>query len=273
MTRYRTVAEQLSPLLFRRFPRRFGRYEMLALGSIEWMRRHLAIVNELERLRATTNAKHLTVLDFGGADGSLGRSLRLYGLAHRYRITLVDIDAAALAQPMVSPTVSSTLIDPEGFLPFEGGSFDVVVSSDVFEHIPRGTRSHWADELSRVARLRQIHSFPADSDDGRWISSLVDAEFQAWHERHFGVPERWTAEHLENGVPHIDEMLRAFSGATAIGIVNAQVWLHNMKAQNGPKSPIDRLRYVLVYNRHWRKLESRPPFKNALLVVPAKRAS
>jgi ubiquinone/menaquinone biosynthesis C-methylase UbiE len=269
-TRARILGRWAARIVARRFPRRFGLLEVLAIGSVEWMRRHLAIINALEAIRTESQQETLRVLDFGGAGGSLARALDFYGLSTRYRLILADIDNAAISTAIIRPpTERAVLIDPDGPLPFDDGEFDVVVSSDVFEHIPRGARARWAAELERVCRLGQVHSMPADSGDGRWTSTLTDIAFDRWYFERFGFRERWTVEHLEAGLPTIEMLREIFPSSRISGISNSSVWLESMRAQFGPKHPAARGLFALAYFTKLRRLESRPPFKNCLVIVGA----
>ncbi|MDP9227317.1 MAG: class I SAM-dependent methyltransferase, partial [Actinomycetota bacterium] len=160
------MAERLISQFPWRFPRRFGLLEVAmytAGGSLDFVRRHMTIVNELEQLRRGSRLAKLDVLDFGGGHSPLSPFLRLYGLRANYRVTVADVSAEAIgAAQLASPLVAKELLSQEGSLPFPAGKFDVVVSSDVFEHIPRGFREHWAGELKRVSRIGQIHNVPCD---------------------------------------------------------------------------------------------------------------
>lgn len=266
-TFYRRLARTLSRVAVRRFPRRFGLFEMAALGSAEWLRRHLAIINELETLRVVNGSQTLSVIDFGGADGSLQRALRLYGIESHYRITVADIESPRTGASGTGPTGEFLLLQPDGRLPVEDRAYDVAVSSDVFEHIPALWRSHWAAELHRVARLGQVHSVPADDIEGRWRSTVTDREFAGWYRARFGEDERWTAEHLTTGAPSIEELQELFPGAVITGIVNCGVWLHSMEAKYGRKRPPDRLGFAIGYLIRHRANENTPPFKNALIAL------
>jgi SAM-dependent methyltransferase len=264
----RRLGRRVARTLVTGFPRRFGLLEVLALGSQEWMRRHLAIINALESVRVEQGRSELRILDFGGADGSLARAMDFYGLADRYRLVLVDIDHAAIGAAVIRPpTEAAVAIDAGGDLPFAADSFDIVVSSDVFEHIPAAERDRWATELARVARLGQIHSMPADSADGTWRSTETDRVFQQWHLDRFGIPERWTAEHLATGLPTIEALRRTFPGARIEGISNARLWLAAMHAQFGPKHVAARAWFATKFYVRYRRLDGRPPFKNCLIVT------
>jgi len=265
----RRTLETTAPL-FVRWPRTFGLYDAVlyvGIGSLEWLRRHRLIIGELERIRRIAGEQRLRVLDFGGLSGSLANIIRFYGLTRHYEIHVVDIDREAIEGVELRPPLTGKLaIAPEPPLPYPDSAFDVVVSSDVFEHIPRELRSSWANELARVARLGQVHTVPCDSQDGRWESSVIDREFDTWHRATIGEPERWTAEHIENGVPTIDELTSAFHPTAIHGLANTRLWMDSMRVQFGPPGVLRRLRFLARYVAE-RAKDDRPPFKGCLIVV------
>ncbi len=92
-------------------------------------------------------SKHRRVLDFGCGSG--------YGTwllsDHAREVIGVDISEEAIrhcAQTYRAPTLSFQEISPDYKLPFDDGSFDVIVSFQVIEHIP-DVRSYLT-ELKRV---------------------------------------------------------------------------------------------------------------------------
>lgn len=265
----RRIFEIGAPILIR-WPRGFGLFETvlyLHIGSLEWLRRHRLIIGELERMRRAADAERLRVLDFGGLGGSLAHAIRLYGLTGRYEIHVVDIEREAIEGIQLRPPLAGKLaIDPAPPLPYQDGSFDVVASSDVFEHIPREMRSEWAHELARVARIGQVHTVPCDSSDSRWESSTVDREFASWYESALGEPERWTVEHIANGVPTVDELTATFHPTDLRGLANTAIWMDSMRVQCGRSGWFGRIRFITKYIAH-RRTDQRPPFKGCLIVV------
>ena len=240
-------------------------------GSLDFVRRHLAMVNELERIRRELGLASMDILDFGGGHSPLSTFLRLYGLATNYRLAVADIAADAIdAARLEPPLVSKHLLAQDGSLPFADRSFDVAVSSDVFEHIPPSHRQPWASELHRVVRHAQVHNVPCDGDE--FASSSADAAYQAWHLKHFGTPEPWTAEHLENGVPALAELSGMFPGYEIQGIANADRWLTIMKDEGTNPSAFARLRRGLSYAHSGWRHDRTPPFKAAFVSGMSKRA-
>lgn len=239
-----------------RIPRRVGLYEVMLyplFGTIEWLRRHALIIAELERIRG--EGERLVVLDFGGGDGALSRALRIYGRARDYDVITADIDPAA-----------EMVLAPDGRLPIDDRSVDVVASSDVFEHIPPAARARWAAELLRVARRGQVHTFPADGGGGAWRSTWADRELDSWHRARFGVPERWTLEHLSGTEPTVEEMAGLFPGAEVHGFANVYQWLELMRQQLGRRSLFGRLRFAIHLMKTYRDLDDGQPWKAALVV-------
>lgn len=267
----RRIFEVCGPIIIR-WPRGFGLFEALLylpVGSLEWLRRHRLIIGELERMRTTAGKDRLRVLDFGGLSGSLAHAIRLYGLTRRYEIHVADIEREAIQSIQLRPPLVGKLaIEPFPPLPYADGSFDVVASSDVFEHIPPAMRGPWAEELSRVTRLGQVHTVPCDSADGRWESSAVDRAFAAWYLSVFGEPERWTTEHIANGVPTINDLHGYFRPTESRGLANTAIWMESMRVQHGPPGWFRRVWFILRYIPR-RTADLRPPFKGCLIVVDA----
>jgi hypothetical protein len=263
---------QMARLLLRaapaRIPSRFGLRQALAsavAGSVEWMDRHLRILRRLEDLRRWRGASRLDVLDFGGAEGGLAKTVVLHGLAHRYRIVVADVDAEALRiAPRSAPVALRVRLGPEAGLPFPDRAFDVAVSSDVFEHVPPSWRAHWALELGRVSRFGQLHTVPCSSEDGRFAGRDADERFQRWHLETFGRADVFTSQHQEHGLPSPAELARLFPGARLAGFANTEVWLQCMRDQFRRTSRPARVLNGLAFLRRHGRAEH-PPFKNCLV--------
>jgi len=253
-------------------PRSIGVYEVLLYpsnGTLEWMRRHALVIAELERFRAGAKPAPLTVLDFGGGGGALASALRFYGRDRHYRLILADIDRAAIeAAPVGDGLLTAAIIlEPDGVVPLSDGSVDVAVSCDVFEHIPEVHRARWAAELRRVSRMGQVHTFPADSRDGRWASTATDRELDAWHRERYGIPERWTNEHLATAEPLVEDMAAIFEPCEVSAFANVEIWGEMLRDQLGATGWASRLRFGARYLISLRVRDRQPPFKGCLLVT------
>jgi SAM-dependent methyltransferase len=248
---------------------RFGPRQLAVVGicgSVEWMRRHLLLMEALERLRQALGRPRLRVLDFGGGAGSLTKALALHALQSRYELVLCDVDpdliALAPALPMVRGRVH---MGRDGALPFRDGSFDAAVSSDVFEHIPSEGRGAWVSELDRVTRHGQAHTVPCSSGDGAFDGARADERLQQWHVTTFGRKDPFTAEHQERGLPTHDELRALFPRARLQGFANVDLWLEQVRDQILHTSAAGRLRNGWRFLRQDRAAADGPPWKNCLV--------
>jgi hypothetical protein len=238
--------------------------------SLEWLRRHGLVIRELENIRRENRVNRMTVLDFGGASGSLAAALRLYGLDRQYRLILADVDESAVVAARVDGLlVQAITLDPGKPIPLANGSIDVAVSIDVFEHIPPEDRAFWASELSRVARLGQIHTFPADSCDGRWASTAADRRLDTWYRIKYGMVERWTAEHLSHNQPDVDEMTSFFPNVTVRGFASTEVWFEMLSHQLATPTLAQRLRFAFRYAFTLSRCDQNSPWKACLITCSA----
>ncbi|MCX7049825.1 MAG: class I SAM-dependent methyltransferase [Candidatus Sumerlaeota bacterium] len=126
------------------------------------------------------------VLDVGGYPGALADAL-----PGREVWTL---DMPECARPRYSQGSACVM-------PFGDGEFDLVLASDVLEHIPQPQRKQAIGEMTRVARRRIAISGPFDTPGVRTAESKI-AE---WIERLTNKPNPWLAEHAERGLPQLLE--------------------------------------------------------------------
>ena len=114
-------------------------------------------------------------------------------------------------------------------MPFESGSFNVVVAAEVLEHIPASDREAALGEMLRVLRPggRMIVTFPADE-----TARECDLRLNAAYRDRYGSDHPWVIEHIQEGVPSTDEMralLERLAGPEATVSVhrhmNRDAWL------------------------------------------------
>lgn len=87
-------------------------------------------------------------------------------------------------------------------LPFEDGSFDMVVATDVLEHIPREKRAAFLSEAYRVSSLCTVLTFPQRTED------VLEAEARVneYHKTICGEDYIWLKEHATYGLPAVEEI-------------------------------------------------------------------
>ena len=113
------------------------------------------------------------------------------------------------------------LVPHEPPMPFGAGSFDVVTSTDVLEHLPREARPGHIAELVRLARRRVVICFPAgsavkDASEQRQAEHLAEA-----YDLHLDFLD----EHLEHGLPRSEEVVDAV--ATSAPGASVEVLFHD----------------------------------------------
>lgn len=130
-----------------------------------------------------------TVLEVGGGDKGINRYLpgqSMVGVDIKFK------DAAAAATGRFRPVIGSALR-----LPFESGSFPVVVCSDVLEHIAAEDRETAIKELWRVAGRKVFLAFPVNETHGRWERLLLKT-----YKLLKAPPPDWLEDHIAKGLPN-----------------------------------------------------------------------
>jgi len=231
---------------------RFGVTEALAFGGrVDLWQRYAAVV---EATKALGDAPK-TVLEIGSGHKGVTQFLNL----SRYRICMLD--PFFLPAPEDSRVLS--VVADGAALPFRDGAFDVVIAVDALEHFPRRQRAAFAAETQRVATKAVIIHVPAVSADGRWDGMNLDRRFNIWHRRLSGMQDRNSVEHLQEGLPSVEELQAFYPGARIAGDQNGRVWLRSMLLTRLPFVGIlTGFVYLLLGKRDAHK----PPWHGCLLV-------
>ena len=109
-----------------------------------------------------------------------------------------DIRFGERPLPNMLPTISSSIA-----LPFRNRSFDLVLSSDMMEHLPENLRQDALAEMLRVAARYVIVGFPSGS-----TAKTHDLDVAAWLNRRGDKIPVWLSEHLEHDYPTSKSLLR-----------------------------------------------------------------
>lgn len=139
-----------------------------------------------------------SVLEVGGGNS---------GLANYIEGPVVTVDARS---PTRRPLVQPSILADAAHLPFKSESFDLVVSTDVLEHIPPALRPTVIAEMVRVSRRTTILAFPSGM-----CASRVERRFGGFLARvGLRLPD-WLEEHLRLGLPTETEVVSSVDRAGA----------------------------------------------------------
>ncbi len=230
---------------------RFGLVEALAFaGRVDVWQRYAPVAEAIKALGDDASS----ILELGSGSGGVSRFLD----TTRYHIHLLD--PADIRVP-ADTRVGATMGDGRN-LPFKDESFDAVVSVASFEHVPRAGRDRFADEAKRVAARAVIIQVPAVSADGQWNGTEMDVRFNRWHHRLSGMWDRNTTEHIDEGLPSVEELRRQFAGALLQGQQHGTTWLWCMLLA---RLPFLGLMTGFVYLWVFERRAHRPPYYACLL--------
>jgi hypothetical protein len=87
-------------------------------------------------------------------------------------------------------------------LPFDDDAFDVVVSLDTAEHVPKEQRGAWIQSFFRVARRKVVLCAPLGTE----FQNGVDKQLNELYRELFGNDHHYLSEHIACGMPDIDEV-------------------------------------------------------------------
>jgi hypothetical protein len=217
--------------------------------------RYRIVADAIEQLREDSGP--LQILDVGGGEGIMLNFLS------EDRVTALDRSDAEWGPGFVKGDKIS--------LPFEDETFDFVVSVDVYEHIQPEARDKFLSELRRTARRGVLLAAPFDSAVVRDAERTANEFHRAMH-----LQENvWLREHVENGLPSLDDAKRFFEehDATIFVLPNGYIphWLAMMcltfysSTLEGELSDVSK-RVNAFYNEFMYELDNREPCYRFLLV-------
>lgn len=152
-----------------------------------YISRYLIQAGILEAYQLHQGAKKLKVLDVGGAGSILSE--------------FIDIDLTILDMLPNEHKAKNYVKGDALAMPFADKSFDVVVSCDVIEHIPKDSRSAFLKESARATKDLLIVAAPFN------LKGVRDAEVSAnnFYKEMTGQDHRWLLEHLVDELPNIKQ--------------------------------------------------------------------
>lgn len=181
----------------------------LYLSSADKLQRYLPLIPYLEG----------KILEVGGGIGNL------FDLSGK-KITIFDINQDELE---ISREKGLEAIKGDGTkLPFKDNSFDTVISVATLEHINKNNRDKFLEELKRVAKKKVLLYTPYGKKGEEYDKKLYNFR------KKIGKEDRWTLEHIQNGLPTFEEIKKSFPTAKIKKIQNAQIWYFLMLLQSIP---------------------------------------
>ena len=148
---------------------------------LNWAARYYPIIRILKTYGLYDSA---SLLEIGSGSIGIGRFRK---------VPFVGCDISFTSKPAwpMTPMIASA-----AQLPVKNNEFDVVLASDVLEHIPPDQRQAVIDETLRVARKLVIFGFPCG--EPAWESDR--ALLQTYLKKNLPPPE-WLTEHMEAKFP------------------------------------------------------------------------
>lgn len=135
--------------------------------------------------------RSLDILDVGGYEGKLG-----WFLPQHTRLTILD------RRPAPDEGRTLHVQGDARHLPFPDGHFDLVISSDMLEHLDPADRLLVMREMLRVSSRHVILGGPFQSVYTEKAEELVNRQFL----ENTGQPHPFLQEHLENGLPDLEQI-------------------------------------------------------------------
>jgi hypothetical protein len=144
------------------------------------------------------------------------------------------------------------------------------VSLDTVEHLPRTARPIFIEELKRVVKYGIVITCPLESADGLFEARKPDLRLSAVIAKGNGVQPGWLQEHLQQGHPTREELLKVLPGAQVAGSDNCEAWLRFALLQ---QRLFMWLFSGIFYLLFLRRQNSEPPYRQALLLWQKQRVA
>lgn len=157
--------------------------------------RYLPIVELLKK----NGWENLKILEVGSGS---------YGITPYFKRQIVGIDLSfdEPKYPLLKQTKGSAIK-----LPFKDNKFDVVILSDVLEHLPKNIRQKALNEAVRVGKMAVIVSGPFD--DAAFTQDQKLAEYSL---KKIGVMHKFFKDHLKYGLPEISDVNKYVENNTKV---------------------------------------------------------
>lgn len=220
--------------------------------------RYSKIMAHLQDKISLNSVSQITVLEVGSGGPGISNFLKYCAFKNKCDLTLADTDYNALSRVKSEKTA----VIHGDCLPFESNSFDVVISVDTLEHIPKDKRAKFITELKRVTKKTVLLHSIAHDPDMHFLARDADQKFQNWYIKKFGKPHRWAAEHLKIDSPTIQEINDVLPGALITGTQNINTWFDCITFC---EKPLVGFFAGFMYIAKWKKKDNSPPFHSCFV--------
>lgn len=149
-----------------------------------------------EAIRPLLGGKDLACIDLGGHKGHTKDFLP------NDRLTILDVFDESYPGYIKGDATKTS---------FSDGQFDIALSFDTLEHIPRKNRQAFVKEASRISRQCLIIAAPFDNEWG--IDTVAEKAANEIYKAANGEDHIWLKEHLELGTPKKSEMEKYLQAA------------------------------------------------------------
>lgn len=142
-------------------------------------------------------------------------------------------------------------------IPFPDNHFDIVLSTDMLEHLERAQRKVAIQECVRVSKKFVLIGFPCGASAAKWEARLFSAG-----KKIFGKEHRWLKEHLQYGIPSEQEVIKLLYGLSyrMRGHINVWLWA-TITILSAVATPLGWLLYPFA------RIGNFPPYYRRLIII------
>lgn len=162
---------------------------LFLFNSETWLR--LLALKKLFRNIDPNNVKR--IIDVGGGTGRLELALK--------RTNVFIYDANKESIDIAKQNFVNAVVGDGPTIDFEDNYFDWAISIHTLEHIPQVDREHFILQMIRVSKEGVFLNFP----EGEYARKLCCNYLESLN-KNGKEPNKWTLEHLEMGVPMVEEI-------------------------------------------------------------------
>ncbi|NBU34139.1 class I SAM-dependent methyltransferase [bacterium] len=173
----------------------------ISSGSFDYVARYQIIAEVIHQYFGKKNPKN--ILDVGGLGTFLDK--------------IIDAPLTILDEEATDEDGKETQGDGAR-MNVEDGAYEVVVTSDTLEHIPKNDRKKFISELVRVSSDLIILCAPFDNSG----VPKEEERLQSFYKGINGQPHRWLQEHADYVLPNVEDIKKCFEAAGVTPIVIGQ---------------------------------------------------